>query len=70
MKWYKNNNKRPAEQTETEFQCDFCDFQSNRVNGLDIHLVRKYANLEQIHGTRIRVSFLFFTLVIICMVLF
>ena len=46
----KNDNEKSAEQAESDFQCDLCDFRSNWENGLNIHLARKHANIEQLDG--------------------
>ena len=33
------------------FPCDICDFTSNWANGLNIHLARKHATIEQLDGS-------------------
>ena len=33
-----------------EFKCEICDFSSNKESGLNIHMSRKHAVLEQIDG--------------------
>ena len=39
-----------AEQQLEDFACDICDFRSKWSNGLEIHMTRKHATLEQIDG--------------------
>ena len=39
-----------ADQAKVTFQCLMCDFVSNWQNGLEIHLTRKHAKVEQIDG--------------------
>ena len=36
---------------EASFQCDMCDFESNWANGLNIHMARKHADMEQLDGS-------------------
>ena len=33
---------------EASFECELCDFVSNRKNGLAVHMSRKHPNLEQL----------------------
>ena len=42
------NQAKVAEQAKEHFSCDICDFWSNWVNGLDIHMSKKQANIEQL----------------------
>jgi len=35
---------------KASYQCDICDFVSNRVTGLRIHMTRKHATIEQLDG--------------------
>ena len=35
---------------EASFECELCDFVSNRKNGLAVHMSRKHPNLEQLDG--------------------
>ena len=39
-----------AEQAKITFPCLICDFVSNWENGLQVHLTRKHASMEQIDG--------------------
>ena len=39
-----------AEQAGEVFPCLICDFVSNWVNGLQVHMTRKHSNIEQIDG--------------------
>lgn len=43
-----NQNVRVAE--EASFDCELCDFVSNRRNGVAIHMSRKHPNIEQLDG--------------------
>ena len=44
----KLKEKDSAEQAY--FQCNICDFESNWENGLNVHMSRKHANIEQLDG--------------------
>ena len=33
-----------------DFECEICDFKSNRATGLQIHMSRKHATIEQLDG--------------------
>ena len=44
-------NLNSADQTKNEYLCDLCDFKSNWANGLNIHMTRKYQNMEQLDGS-------------------
>ena len=46
----KDSNDISNDQAKTTFPCLMCDFVSNWENGLQIHLTRKHANIEQIDG--------------------
>ena len=35
---------------KASYQCDLCDFVSNRVTGLRIHMTRKHATIEKLDG--------------------
>ena len=35
---------------KASYQCDICDFVSNRVTGLRIHMTRKHATIEKLDG--------------------
>ena len=41
-----------TEQTESDlkFDCELCDFQSNWINGLSIHMAKKHSKLDQLDG--------------------
>ena len=43
-----SNDKKPTE--KVSFECDQCDFVSNRQAGLKIHTTRKHATIEQLDG--------------------
>ena len=43
-------NAEEASSTPDEFNCELCDFISNRKNGLNIHMSRKHPRIEQIDG--------------------
>ena len=49
-----NEIERETETTSAEeadnFSCDICDFTSNWANGLNIHMARKHATIEQVDG--------------------
>ena len=34
----------------TDFRCEICDFKSNRSTGLQVHMSRKHATIEQLDG--------------------
>lgn len=38
------------EAEKATFQCNICDFESNWANGLNVHMPRKHANIEQLDG--------------------
>ena len=47
--------KNAAEATSIEkvaqdFRCEICDFKSNRATGLQVHMSRKHATIEQLDG--------------------
>jgi hypothetical protein len=41
---------KTAEQAQDNFPCPICDFVSSWANGLQIHMAKKHANLEQVDG--------------------
>ena len=41
---------KDAEQELKDFSCEICDFRSKWMNGLEIHMTRKHASIEQIDG--------------------
>ena len=43
----KNNT---AELAQNDFSCNICDFKSNWANGLQIHMTKMHANIEQVDG--------------------
>ena len=49
-----NETERETETTSAEeadtFSCDICDFTSNWANGLNIHMAKKHATIEQVDG--------------------
>ena len=40
------SNKKVAK----DYECEICDFKSNRRTGLQVHMSRKHANIEQLDG--------------------
>ena len=44
----KDNDKNSV--SDSEYECDLCDFSSNREKGLKIHKSRKHPIIEQIDG--------------------
>ena len=38
------------EAVQATFDCELCDFVSNRKNGVAVHMSRKHANIEQLDG--------------------
>ena len=43
-------NAAEAPKVDNDFSCEICDFQSNRRTGLQVHMSRKHALIEQIDG--------------------
>ena len=43
-----DQNVKVAE--EASFECELCDFVSNRKNGVAVHMSRKHPNIEQLDG--------------------
>ena len=42
------NGKKDA--VQASFDCEICDFKSNRESGLKIHMSKKHATIEQLDG--------------------
>merc|ERR1711884_881436 len=38
------------EKVANDFRCEICDFKSNRATGLQVHMSRKHATIEQLDG--------------------
>ena len=38
------------ENVAKDFRCEICDFKSNRATGLQVHMSRKHATIEQLDG--------------------
>ena len=50
---HKDNAEEASTKTDAiqaSFDCEICDFKSNRVTGLRIHMTKKHALIEQIDG--------------------
>ena len=43
-------NAEEASKVDNDFSCEICDFHSNRRTGLQVHMSRKHALIEQIDG--------------------
>ena len=43
-------NAAEAPKVDNDFSCEICDFQSNRRTGLQVHMSRKHATIEQLDG--------------------
>ena len=43
-------NAEVASKVENDFECEICDFRSNRRTGLKVHMSRKHATIEQLDG--------------------
>ena len=44
--YYRRQERRKA----STFDCELCDFVSNRKNGVAVHMNRKHQNIEQLDG--------------------
>ena len=43
-------NAEEASKVDNDFSCEICDFHSNRRTGLQVHMSRKHATIEQLDG--------------------
>ena len=47
-----DSEKKETEQvSNSEHECELCDFSSNRKSGLSVHMARKHALIEQLDGS-------------------
>merc|ERR1712126_294067 len=46
----KDDTNQDKNAEEATFGCEICDFRSNTENGLNIHMSKKHARIEQIDG--------------------
>ena len=45
-----NEAAKVSNKQENKFNCELCDFVSNRESGYKIHMTRKHPKIEQLHG--------------------